>query len=352
MSKFEKICRELQRIYEQVNNYFPYVLIWYWKRWCNQSDGVVAYLSLPMHYAAFENIHRHLPEVTLVATNQTIIDYLEKRNITYSRKRLYPEAVIMADYFQKKYPVSLIKKIQIFHGVGCKKYFYGKISREQYCLVPGNAWAEKLKKYGVRHLDVIGYPKTDSLFSGCWDKEKLLRKFGCDPQKKTILFAPTWARFSSALKLYSIIGKLAQSYNVLVKLHDNSSDEWRQAYRNLSGAIYCEEADATPYLYVSDLLISDFSSIIFEFAQLYRPIVVFGISNNDLAVNAPEPEWWDITVMVNDAEVVESTVTLLLDGTWQPDKKYRSIVESVFAYRDGLCGKRAADIIRDVIKQI
>ncbi len=351
MINFRKVRRELHRICEQVNNYFPYILIWYWKRWRNQSDGVVAYLSLPMHYAAFENIHRYLPEVTLIAANSEVADYLQKRNIPYSRNRLYPQIVIMADYFQQKYPVSLIKKVQIFHGVGCKNYFYGRISRDQYCLVPGEAWAAKLQRLGVRQLAVIGYPKTDKLFADCWDKEELLRKYRCSPGKRTILFAPTWAKFSSAPKLKTAIGKLAQSFNVLVKLHDNSSLEWRQDYQNIPGVIYCEEADATSYLYVADLLISDFSSIIFEFAQLYRPIVVFGISKDELSANAPDPAWWDVAVMVDNAEMVESTVTKLLDGTWQPNESYRRIVNSIFAYRDGRCGKRAAEIMRAIMTQ-
>lgn len=349
MTITEKLYRELRRIVTQVTDYFPYVLIWHWKKYFKETSSIAVYLSLPMHYAIFENIHRHLPEVILVAGNQRTAQYLDQRNISYTRERLYPEAVIMADYLQHKYPVKGIKKIQIFHGVGCKNYFYGKISSDQFCLVPGPSWAEKLKVYGINDLEVVGYAKTDDLFSGLWNKEALLRDIGGDINKKTVLYAPTWGKISSAKQLQEVISRLTARFNVLVKLHDNSPDKWQQIYRDIPGIIYCQEVDATKYLYVADILISDFSSIVFEFAQLYRPIIVFGVSDEYLQINAPDPPWWDIANRLVNTEDVEPMVVTLLDETWQPDAKYKKIVDAVFGYRDGNSGKRGAEIIRSIV---
>ena len=82
---------------------------------------------------------------------------------------------------------------------------------------------------------------------------------------------------------------------------------------------------------------------------MYRPIVIVGVSDEYLKINAPDPEWWDITTKLANAEDIEAMVVTLLDDNWQPDAKYKQVVEAVFGHRDGNNGKRAAEIIRSII---
>jgi hypothetical protein len=69
-----------------------------------------------------------------------------------------------------------------------------------------------------------------------------------------------------------------------------------------------------------------------------------------LKINAPDPEWWDITTRLTNAEDVEPVVFAMLAENWQPNVKYKQIVDAVFGYRDGNSGKRAAEIIRSIIR--
>jgi CDP-glycerol glycerophosphotransferase (TagB/SpsB family) len=103
-----------------------------------------------------------------------------------------------------------------------------------------------------------------------------------------VLYAPTWSPYSSLNRMgRQIVEALARTdVNVVVKLHDRSYDQearasggidWRKELEPLSarhGVRIAAGADASPYLFVSDALVTDHSSIGFEYMLLDRPIVV------------------------------------------------------------------------------
>lgn len=132
-----------------------------------------------------------------------------------------------------------------------------------------------------------GYPRLDTLTR--FDRKTLfdkLHSYGveADPNKKIILFAPTWrgtnfAHASSDITFcYELKERLEQiidtsEYQILVKLH-------QQVY-NLCKDTITEKyfvpsmIDANEMLAVTDILINDFSSIYFDFLATNRPILFF-----------------------------------------------------------------------------
>ena len=102
-----------------------------------------------------------------------------------------------------------------------------------------------------------------------------------------MLYAPTWTRFSSlnAMGEEVVGGLIAAGYRVLVKLHENSRD---RAFENSGGVDWIARltpilakghghlitsADASPWLVAADVLITDHSSIGFEYMLLDRPLI-------------------------------------------------------------------------------
>jgi len=152
---------------------------------------------------------------------------------------------------------------------------------------------------------------------------------------------------SSAPLLAGVIGGLGAKYNVLVKPHDLADPAWREDYRGLGGVRLVEDADITRYMYAADLLISDFSSTIYEYAQLFRPIVAFVAAPEKMAAKAHDVSWWSIARQVYNREEVAPAVDELLDGKWRPGREHRERVAAVFACRDGRAGARAAAAIRE-----
>lgn len=105
------------------------------------------------------------------------------------------------------------------------------------------------------------------------EKHRLQVKYGIDPKKKTILYAPTFRDYSTAFisnKVIQTLLTLSQNYNILVREHYFSSFNLPKSIRNVSNINELEEL-----MDVSDLLISDYSSIIFDYALQHKPIYLY-----------------------------------------------------------------------------
>jgi CDP-glycerol glycerophosphotransferase (TagB/SpsB family) len=130
-------------------------------------------------------------------------------------------------------------------------------------------------------------PKSDCLVDGTLSRDAVLEANGIDPALKTVLYAPTWTRFSSLNVMGEEVvrGLIDAGYRVLVKLHDNSLD---RALENSGGVDWAARlkpilarghgrlitsADASPWLVATDVLITDHSSIGFEYLLLDRPLI-------------------------------------------------------------------------------
>jgi len=155
-------------------------------------------------------------------------------------------------------------------------------------------------------IRLVGMPKSDCLVDGTLKRDEVLSAFGIDPSATTVMYAPTWTRFSSlnAMGERLVAALVDAGYTVLVKLHDlslhpsyaNSGGvDWRARLAPIlaRGAGYFITAgDATPWLAGADVLITDHSSIGFEYLLLDRPVVRIAmpelISGADLAVEYVE----------------------------------------------------------------
>jgi hypothetical protein len=138
---------------------------------------------------------------------------------------------------------------------------------------------------------LVGYPKLDTLASGGYDASELRRSMGLPAGRPTALYAPTYSEASSLhLAGESIVRTLAaDGFNVIVKLHDRSLDtdprynagiDWRSRFTALARELapcvhFAEVADASPLLAAADLMVTDHSSIGFEYLVLDRPVIVY-----------------------------------------------------------------------------
>jgi CDP-glycerol glycerophosphotransferase (TagB/SpsB family) len=348
-----KVHREVSRVWHQII-YIPWRnIIWLWKKWRRETDGTVFYMTSPMHYIMFANIHRYLPHTKIVAGSDKAAAFLKEQRIAYSEKHLYPDIVIMADYKAKQYPLFCVKNVQIYHGVGCKSYFYRKANKKyELYFAAGSYAARKLAERGINAIEIVGYPKTDAFFQGTLNRETILKNLDCDPARKTILYAPTWGEKSSAPVLCEVISKFSAKYNVIIKLHDHSPPAWRDIYKELPGVVLVDSPDATKFLYAADLLVSDFSSTVFEFAQLGRPIIAYGLTDTTLQELAADAALWQIVQRVNSEHTLKQHVYSMLENGWKPDTRFEETVNVLFRYRDGKAALRAAERIRELEEEV
>lgn len=133
----------------------------------------------------------------------------------------------------------------------------------------------------------IGYPRNDVLFekNNRESMEQLKKKLKLPQDKKIILYAPTWRdnefydvgkyRFNPSLDFEQLRKELSEEYILIVKYHYLIMDQvdWT-AYK---GFIYAFDMsyDISMLYLVSDILMTDYSSVMFDYSILKRPMVFY-----------------------------------------------------------------------------
>lgn len=133
----------------------------------------------------------------------------------------------------------------------------------------------------------IGFPRNDVLFKKNDVKsiESIKNEYKVPLNKKVILYAPTWRddefyengvyKFSTEIDLDLLKKELGDTHILLVKLHYLVKDpvDWSK----YEGFVYkCDHLHDIQELYlISDILITDYSSVIFDYALLKRPMIIY-----------------------------------------------------------------------------
>ena len=174
-----------------------------------------------------------------------------------------------------------------------------------------------------RQAVLVGYPKLDRLANGAYNRDEVRRSLGLAPRRPAALYAPTYSEASSLhLAGEEIAGSLVRAgFNVIVKLHDRSLDpdprynggiDWRARFTSLQRRQpdrlrFVETGDASPLLAAADLMVTDHSSIGFEYLVLDRPLLVFDAPDLPAAARI-NPE--KVALLRSAATVVRTTTEL------------------------------------------
>ncbi len=126
---------------------------------------------------------------------------------------------------------------------------------------------------------VIGNPRFEPWFTGQLDQHRLANaKVQLDPEKKTILYLPTWGDLSSVPLYQSDIGKLSETYNVIAKVHHNTDAMELKRKVALGGAglksIFGASDDLLYLLDCADMVLSDYSGAIFDAINVRKPVIL------------------------------------------------------------------------------
>ena len=242
-------------------------------------------------------------------------------------------------------------KVQIFHGLaGEKKGHFRMRHYFDLYLTQGPYFTKAFKKLKEKHqdFDVIetGWPKLDVLSKDSQkyieEKANLLKTYKAD---KIILYAPTFSpKLTSAPFLLDEITDLAQNsdYLILMKFHPLMDDKWVEKYKTLAdeipNIIFYEESNIIKFLFLSDILISDTSSVIYEFMLLNKPVITFkSIAKHIVWENSLEYQ----------------NLKILVDKNLKKDphaKGRQHVYQEYHPYNDGLSSKRMVDTVNEYIK--
>jgi hypothetical protein len=192
---------------------------------------------------------------------------------------------------------------------------------------------------------LIGYPKVDCLVDGSLNRSETLARAGADASRPTVLYAPTWSPYSS----------LNSVGHQLIAARGSGGVDWRRRLRHVCerhGAHLVHDADASPWLHAADLLITDHSSVGFEFMLLDRPVVV--LDSPDLLAHARvNPD--KVTMLRGAAHVVRqigelgATVAAALANPAEHHVQRTRVADALF-YCPGSATARAVQCIYNLLE--
>ncbi|MEB8126931.1 CDP-glycerol glycerophosphotransferase family protein [Staphylococcus succinus] len=136
----------------------------------------------------------------------------------------------------------------------------------------------------------LGAPRNEYLINSNNEQEWLRIQskylFQNDENTKYILYCPTWRNGQrdsiTNINLVDLLVFLPSNYKIIVKLHPNES-RLRNKYNNLDPRIHCfynEFVDIQELYILCEAMITDYSSTIFDYAHLNKPIFLLQEDTN------------------------------------------------------------------------
>jgi CDP-glycerol glycerophosphotransferase len=139
----------------------------------------------------------------------------------------------------------------------------------------------------LQEIWTYGYPRNDVLTTMNNEDEikKLKENLNIPMDKKVLLYAPTWRdneyhrqsmyKFVTAMDFDLLKERLSEDYMIIVKYHYLVVEDID--WSDYEGFVYTfgAENDITDLYLVSDMLITDYSSVMFDYSILNRPMLFF-----------------------------------------------------------------------------
>lgn len=231
-------------------------------------------------------------EKTLSIAKYWIVNYRVEDHIYPKKNQIYvqcwhgtPLKRLGYDIHSTKNAMNSEEEIHDKYKIDAKKF--------KYILSPSKFASEKFASAwnltGTNMLDKIlevGYPRNDFLYNyEEKDIQKIKEKLHLPKNKKILLYAPTWRDdqheagigyvYETQVDFDFLQEKLKQDYIILFRAHylvANSFD-----FAKYNGFVYnVSNIDDINELYIiSDVLITDYSSVFFDYANLKKPIIFY-----------------------------------------------------------------------------
>lgn len=209
----------------------------------------------------------------------------------------------------------------------------------------------------VGKVKSLGCPRTDYFFDEEWIKQTKKKIYDAHPEwedKEVIIYAPTFrdinedrTEFHPELDFEQLSEDLLPNQLFLICPHPVMKNEIvDKEYDNIK---VVREFSTNDLMHISDMLITDYSSVIFEYSLLRKPIAFYCYDlvnyNRGFYLNYPDDLPGD--VYENQKALTEFITTPHMDDS---PEKYTRFVEKYMSGCDGHSAERIAAIINDFME--
>lgn len=270
-------------------NHYKFAIFSDHKRYWNTFESIcdefekreveVAYLTASQDDPAFDKNYKYVKCI-----------YTGKGNATYSRLNLLKADFLLSttpnlDVYQWKRSRDVKYYAHIFHAVGDPS-LYNMFALDAYdgVLITGSIFEnqirklEKLRNESPKDIVEIGLPYLDALN----EKKKQIKPVV--NEKPVVLLSPSW-KFNAILARYGepfIETLLATGYYVIIRPHPQSFtaekdmiDRLMARFPDSENLEWNTDNDNFDVLNRSDIMISDYSGIIFDYSLIFNKPVIY-----------------------------------------------------------------------------
>lgn len=206
----------------------------------------------------------------------------------------------------------------------------------------------------------LGYPRNDALAGdqAAARRRMARRAFGFEPYHFVVLYAPTWRDNLSGAQGYSRVEyldfkrvrkALGDNARILARGHHNTSKSGATHHDGVMDVTH--HPDINDLLLAADLLITDYSSVMFDYAITGKPVVYLAPDLEeyrdktrgfylDFEAIAPGP------ICCNNDEIVD-VLSHLGTATDTYVERYRAFVKEFAPRDDGMAAARVVDAVWD-----
>ncbi|WP_411954028.1 CDP-glycerol glycerophosphotransferase family protein [Alkalibacillus sp. S2W] len=243
-----------------------------------------------------------------------------------------------------------------------KKNFTQESSRWDYLISPNQYSSEIFTRAFDfdNQLMEYGYPRNDILYQANQSYiDQIKQKAGIPVDKKVVLYAPTWRdnqfiekgkySFELPLDLDHFREELSDEYVLVLRLHYLVANQLDlTGYQDFAYDLSAFDDIAELYL-ISDILVTDYSSVFFDYANLKRPILFYTYDLEDykgkirglyfdIETEVPSP------LLMTSEEVIDA-IQNIEDINERYQAKYDEFYKRFCSWEDG---KAAENVVKTV----
>ena len=347
-------------IYEYMlsdEKYKDWTFIWLFKK-PGDFPEVAANPNTKVYKYNRNNLHKYLPVAKYWISNYRFPQYIWPR-----KKQVYvqcwhgtPLKRLGHDLTTSENALNTMDEIYRLYDLDALKFDY-MISPSRYASERFiSAWGLDTKHMEHKMLE-IGYPRNDFLSNHtAEDVREIKERLGIPLDKKVILYAPTWRdnqrgeegfTYDLNMDFDKLRKELGDEYVLVFRLHYLVASAF--SFEDYEGFIY----DASSYgdinhLYViADLLVTDYSSVFFDYGTLKKPMMFYMYDLEDYR-DSIRGMYFDVNelpgpIITKEEELADTMKNALNNFVY--DDKYKAFNEKFNKLEDGKAAKRLADIV-------
>jgi len=320
-------------------------------------------------------------DMRFILDDRTIIRMSYRNAFRYGYYCATAKVILVDDYAGLLYKIprrSGTTMMQLWHACGAFKTFgYSRMGKPggqtqsssahrnyDYCIVS----SKEISKFYAEGFGIslekpiaTGIPRTDIFFDAAYKKKAQEAFYAQYPQlkeKKIMLFAPTFRGNGKITGFYPVekfdvakmYEELGGEYAILIKHHPFVQDrnvipeEYKDFIIDMSS-----NAELNDLLFITDLLISDYSSVIFEAALLDIPMLFYAYDLQRYISTRGFYYEYEEFVPGKIVSSFSQAVTAIKSNDFEVEK-IKSFKTRFFDDLDGKSSQRTADLIKRALR--